>query len=340
MAESKMINWLPRKRDYELERRNRIVKMVPVTDDHPLRGTVVTNVSGSNVRATQKVAPIGTAHTPMLDPLSLLAAGATEDTLSVMSCATSSTENVHGDHSKSASAQGSRRGSSASIKSQKFGNQDGFIDDTFEPWASKRSGILNKYTTSEKLSIKSTFLSGEEVEAPTPAEVVINPEAAANQPKTNSTTTTSDKLRNRLEQLDELEAGSEKVMLDLSQTEYVNRIEELNNELNKAWGAEQRVKSLKIAIQCSKLLGDVSVMQFYPSKFVLITDILDNFGKLVFDRIHTKSTITESNGRQVHLPVNFSPSEVPESAKETCRNWFYKVASIRELIPRLYPFHS
>ena len=31
--------------------------------------------------------------------------------------------------------------------------------------------------------------------------------------------------------------------------------------------------------KCAKLLVDIDVIHFYPSKFVLITDILDNFGE-------------------------------------------------------------
>ncbi len=36
------------------------------------------------------------------------------------------------------------------------------------------------------------------------------------------------------------------------------------------------------------------------------------------------------------LPPGYTPSEVTEEGKETTKNWFYKVASIRELVPRFY----
>ena len=196
------------------------------------------------------------------------------------------------------------------------------LDETFEPWSVKKSSILTKYSTSEKLSITTSFLSASDKE-----KVVIKAQQ----------TTVTDKVKNRLEQLDDFEEGSVQEMLNLSQQDYVHRIDELNQALIDAWQHDQRVKALKIVIQCSKLLADISVLPFYPSKFVLITDILDTFGRLVYDRLKEKAVyIPAGSGIPLKLPDNFTPDQVPESAKETCRNWFFKIASIRELIPRFY----
>lgn len=141
------------------------------------------------------------------------------------------------------------------------------IESSVESWNSRKAIILSKYTTSERLSIATSFLGGENV--------------VKNQ-------TTVEKVRHRLEQLDDFQDIH--YMQNLTQQEYIAKIQLLNSELVEAWKTDQRVKSLKIAIQCSKLLADpTSVMQFYPSKFVLITDILDSFGKLVYDRLKSKS---------------------------------------------------
>lgn len=189
-------------------------------------------------------------------------------------------------------------------------------------WNTRRSAILNRFTTAEKLSIVTSFLTGGEM-------------------LKHSQTSIAEKVRHRLEQLDDCDEGAVvHQMLDLTQHDYMHKIDQLNHELVQAWNGDQRVKALKIAIQCAKLLADTSVMQFYPSQFVLITDILDNFGKLVFERLRTKAAYVPPGGPAsavpTALPENFTPDMVPAAAKETCENWFYKIASIRELLPRLY----
>lgn len=142
-------------------------------------------------------------------------------------------------------------------------------------WNSRRSTILLKYTTAEKLTIVSSFLHGGEL--------------------VKTQITFSEKVKNRLEQLqlDDFDENSIRRVNDLTQQEYQSRIEQLNQGLIQAWKTDERVKALKIAIQCTKILADTSVIAFYPSQFVLITDILDNFGKLVFERLRTKADYFE-----------------------------------------------
>ena len=94
-----------------------------------------------------------------------------------------------------------------------------------------------------------------------------------------------DKTKARLEKLEQKEEDT----MEVSQKEYVNRIEELHRNLTDAWSKNQRVDALKIAIQCAKMMLDSTVIQFYPSMFVLLTEVLETFGKLVFERLKSRS---------------------------------------------------
>ncbi|XP_039948158.1 VPS35 endosomal protein sorting factor-like isoform X2 [Bactrocera neohumeralis] len=187
------------------------------------------------------------------------------------------------------------------------------LDEDNISWGAKRLGILNRYTTSEKLSISTSFLSA----------------ANSGGEGIKSQTVVADKVKFRLEQLDDFDDASMSHMIDLTQQEYIQRIEQLNQELIASWNDDQRVKSLKIVIQCSKMLADTSVLSFYPSQFVLITDILDMFGKLVHERLNIKASDGDNRKSSGAEPLY-------ENARETCQNWFFKIASIRELLPRLY----
>ena len=146
----------------------------------------------------------------------------------------------------------------------------------------------------------------------------------------------TDKAKARLEKL-EATKEQEAMSVEVTQKQYVRRIEKLHRELSDSWKRGERVQSLKIAIQCAKLLQDTSVISFYPSAFVMLTNILDTFGELVYKRLLTRAQ--ELSMQLSSSPIRegeFSASQIPQAAKETCRNWFYKTACIRELVPRLY----
>lgn len=297
--------WKPCVRNYELERRRMEYQLQECIDTHPLQSIIVESVSVKKEGSKGK----DSKQKPVSDPLSGDNGDTVLDPLSLASLSDPLSAVLMETNSRSS-----------------FGapviREPVEPDITFEPWTSKRTTILSTYTTSEKIPITTSFLSNEERQR-------LETKAAA--------AVDADKIKHRLEQLDDMEEGGAQETLNLSQQDYVNKIDTMNKSLTTAWQRDQRVVALKISIQCSKLLADNSVIHFYPSKFVLITDILDNFGNLVFERIREKSSYTPPGSiKSIPLPKNFTPDQVPDIAKETCRNWFFKIASIRELVPRFY----
>ncbi|EGB08543.1 hypothetical protein AURANDRAFT_348, partial [Aureococcus anophagefferens] len=143
----------------------------------------------------------------------------------------------------------------------------------------------------------------------------------------------------RLQQLEQQAAGvANSTVASISSEEYVQHLERLRAQLKKAWANDERVLALKIAIQAAKLLGETAAPAFYPAMFVLTSELLDLFGKLVYDRIRAKADAAAPGRRG--LGAAFASRDVCADAKETrrtaCRNWFYKTACIRELLPRFY----
>ncbi|XP_047464640.1 VPS35 endosomal protein-sorting factor-like isoform X2 [Mugil cephalus] len=310
------VQWRSRGRNYdaELQRHRPEAALVEFGDYHPLKPIMVTDTKtrrGTRKGSTSSSSSSSSSVPP--DPLSSMLDGT--DPLSMFAAA-SAIETPAVSHSSSTGDLGRKRRE----------KEEEAVGPDFEPWSSKRGEILARFTTTEKLSIN-LFMGSDRGKAPSPGSSAV-----------------SEKVRTRLEELDDLEEGSQRELLNLSQQDYANRIEELNQSLKEAWASDQKVKALKIVIQCSKLLSDTSVIQFYPSKFVLITDILDTFGRLVYDRIWTMCSdprplpgMDATSASNSPCEYNsFTVEDVNDTAKETCLNWFFKIASIRELLPRLY----
>jgi hypothetical protein len=65
------------------------------------------------------------------------------------------------------------------------------------------------------------------------------------------------------------------------------------------------------------------------------------FGEMVYSRLISKSeealnSTHTSSSKKLKLSTRFTCDDVPLLAKDTCRNWFYKISCIRDILPRIY----
>ena len=302
--------WVTRSRNYDQEKKRHSLTPQPAPE-HPLKYANITIVktlaksspsSGagtprvSTPRAATPIDPLGGGDaadpltSDLLDPLSQLSVG------NPLQSAVSPSTDDAGD-------------ASSSTRSGHLGV------DSFEPWSAKRAAILSKFTTFEKLTIASSFFADDAIDS---EKLGAAGKEGASATSGTTTTTVSEKVRHRLEQLDDFEDGSVHELQNLSQREFIGHVDKLKSSMKEFWVQDQKVKALKIAIQCSKMLADTSVIRFYPSKFVLIADILDALGTLVYDRIFARSnqaTGAGSNKTVSKLPVDFTHELVPNAAK-------------------------
>ncbi|KAG6527331.1 hypothetical protein ZIOFF_009430 [Zingiber officinale] len=152
-----------------------------------------------------------------------------------------------------------------------------------------------------------------------------------------------------LEEQDYLETSLEEEKIEISRKEYFLRLQELKGEINLAWRSEDRIRALKLSIKVARLLMDTSVLQFYPTLFTLVVDVMDMFGTLVWERIRKRAEYANDGTLLRSLPdyrnaqvvivaygEDFISDDICSEAKETCYNWFCKIGSIHELVPRIY----
>ena len=189
-----------------------------------------------------------------------------------------------------------------------------------DAWILRRERILYEYAVSGTITMNSSAI------------VAIQGSGLED----GSATRHLDKYNQRLASLEKRQLKEETV--SLTHIEYSAHVDKLVAELEQSWVQSKLVDALRIAIQISKLLSDTTAPSFYPYSFIKVTQALDKFGNMVFQRLKMKADEAwkEKDRWNKALAEDFTSNDVPLPAKETCRNWFYKCACIRELLPRVY----
>lgn len=317
--------WAPLSRHYETEKNKYVVKAAPVTN-HPLlpnRPKEVVQVKSKNANADETpAAQLDPLSNPLSDPLSFVDPLSSPSPQIVDPLLNSISVVIDDPLSNpsvvTAKSQENKMQSIAASKQAALDIQEGNRNTS---WDLKKQQILRDFTFTGNVTLASSAFN----------------EFSGSGVEDGSATRYLDKYTERLASLERKDSSQDETV-EMSQKEYQAHINRLSGDLSRAWANDERVGSLKIAIQLAKLLADTTVPLFYPSIFVSVTEALDKFGNMVYARLRGKAEEVLNAGatKPVELGEYFTSADVPPIAKETCRNWFYKTACIRELLPRIY----
>ena len=265
---------------------------------------------------------------PLSDPFSMMLGGGDFDPLGAMGGAPFAPSDPLSPppppSTSSTTSSSSSSPSSSATSSTSSSSAGGAAGSTGESafqlrWNDFKNDVLLHYNVAGKFRVKTNFMT--------------DVDETENLDKKKLPTDSAKKRLEKLEETKEEAAAS----VEVTQKDFVRRIEALHKELISSWKRNERVQTLKIAIQCAKLMQDTTVISFYPSAFMMLTSVLDSFGQLVYTRILAQAQDLARTGGMVPIvDGKFTCSDVPQPAQEICRNWFYKTACIRELVPRLY----
>lgn len=199
------------------------------------------------------VSPLGggAAAGASLDPLA--------DPLSSMSIASQAVDPLS---SNATPSMLSKMKAAEEVKGVEEDNQKGKLN---KSWEAHRAHILSTYSISGSIAIGADAYN----------------EFAGSGLEEGNSFRAIDKHTARLAQLERAQSITSPKVLTMSQGEYIDHVKKLSTDLDIAWARDERVQSLKLAIQIAKLLSDTTVPKFYPTVFVIVIEALEKFGQMV-----------------------------------------------------------
>ncbi|CAB3411349.1 unnamed protein product [Caenorhabditis bovis] len=140
----------------------------------------------------------------------------------------------------------------------------------------------------------------------------------------------SDKIKQRLKIFQETDFGNPKRREII---DYPTTIAKLRESLLNAWENNQRIIT-NVGVVLEKMAA-IDTDEF-PYHWLLAVDVLDTFGKLVFDRLVNKANEERKRIGQNELGSLIRSDMIPPTAKEMAKHWFLKVSEIEDIIVRFY----